>query len=565
MSRHIKSRITFTIAAGILFSAICITVPGCGKSTDDDGPAGGKSITPTGAGVVPTVDLITVKGAEFNEYLDLPSATVMGMESTPLHSKVGGFVKVIRRMAMASRKLKDGNIQLLQITDSYDQETQRATNIEFRSFNLLTISGRTMSVHEFPDIGVAKLKQAELAGIYEKLSTNSKMLAIDIGSYVQSGTLLAELDIPEMADDLKKQQSAIKRAETVVKQKQSAIEAANSVVKLRTAEKKAAEKMSEAAKEKLNKANEKYTRIRNLGANVEGRILEEVKFEAISAKLNWESAKELVTSAGENINVSMKDIDKAVADQNVAKAIVDEAKAELSRLQTIAGYAEIRAPYSGTITRRSIDHGQFVRPAKENSGAQPLFTITQTESVRVVIDVPGRQSYKAHSGQTAWFHTIGGLPGSVIQSTITRTSATLDPTSRMMRVEIHMTNPALDSRLVRDGRKWPQANGTNSGTQKARTVVIRPGMFGTVTILKKWPKLFKVKTAALGVESGQNFVYKVVPGPDGKLLVEKHYVTVVYNDAKEVGISDGIEEGDKIVGSNVSSLSSGQEISAKSP
>lgn len=547
LTKKIISIFLMTLAAGL---------SGCGER-DTKGEGDSRPLPEDSSEFVPKVPVATVQGGSFDEYIDLPGASVRGLESTPLHAKVGGFVKTIRRIGHA----KDAKGRLVQVTDTFHSQTKKVTQIEFRVVDSRT--GKVFTSPVYADAQLKFLNNSEFREIYKKLVDAKKMMEIDLGTRVQADTLLAVLDIPEMADEIAKQQAHIKSAGSVVAQKGAAITSAKALQTLRSAEAVAAEKMAEAAKAKFDQVSKKYERITKLGGVVDKEVLEEVTFEKRSAQVGWESAKKQAESAKAAVEVAKANVSKAQSDEKVASAAEEEAKAELNRLQTLAGYAEIRAPFTGTITRRLVHHGQFVQPAKENSAAMPMFVLTRTDTVRVVIPVPGRKSYKIEPGQTLWLHTIGGLPGVTVEGKITQGAATLDDKSRMKRVEWFLKNPAVDSHLIRKGRQWVQRPGAQKNA-RPRIVRVRPGMFGTVTVHRKWKDLRKVPAAAVGREGTQNFVYEVDAGSGGKPAAIKRYVTVVYNDAKEVGISDGIAAGAKIVAGHIGSLSDGQEISTGS-
>lgn len=551
---------SLTMSYKFRFAILSITfacvLPGCGGMESKD--EGDKQPLPEDSSAyVPQVPVTTVKGGSFDEFIDLPGVSVRGLESTPLHAKVGGFVKTIRRIGHA----EDSKGRQVQVTDTYDAQTKKATQIEFRVVDAGT--GKVYKSPVFEDAKLKSLNNSEFREIYKQLVDDKKMMEIDLGTRVQSDTLLAVLDIPEMADEIAKQQAHIKSAGSVVSQKRAAVTSAKALRTLRSAEAVAAEKMAEAAKAKFDQISKKFDRIKKLGGAVDKEVLEEVTFEKRAAQVGWQSAKKQTESAKAAVEVAKAGVSKSEADEKVAKAAAEEANAELDRLQTLAGYAEIRAPFTGTITRRMVHHGQFVQPAKDNSAAMPMFVLTRTDVVRVVIPVPGRKSYKIEPGQSLWLHTIGGLPGVTIAGKITQGAATLDDKSRMKRVEWFLKNPAVDSHLIRKGRQWVQRPGAKKN-DKPRIVRVRPGMFGTVTVHRKWQDLRKVPAAAVGREGTQNFVYEVGAGAGGKSAAIKRYVTVVYNDAKEVGISDGIAAGAKIVAGNIASLKDGQEISTES-
>ncbi|MCH8827961.1 MAG: efflux RND transporter periplasmic adaptor subunit [Planctomycetes bacterium] len=550
----------FSLLRAAALAGFALSLAGCGNDPQDDGSKD-DPVPPVGSLYVPQVTTVIVTSGKFDEYIDLPGASVRGMETTPLHAKVGGFVQTIRRIGHVEYEEQGSR---LQITDELDPETGLGRDIEFRLIELK--SGRTLKREVYPDAQFANLKNSAWKAEYDKLIEKKAMLEIDVGSYVQAGTLIAVLDIPEMKDDLKKQEAVINSASSVVKQKQAAGEAAAALVELKKKERDAAFKTVDAARSKLDQVKAKHARIKKLGNAVNPEVLEEVEFEEKAADIARQSASKQAESAAEAVNVATANIKKANEDVNVAEYAKKEAAAELDRLKTLAEYAHIHAPFSGRITRRMVDHGTFVRPAKENSGAMPLFTITRTDIVRIVIPVPGRKSYKIKPGQTVWFHTIGGLPGVTIQGKITRSAATLDHASRMMRVEWYLSNPAVDTQFVRRGRKWGPRSNQPSQTSAAgqKRVRVRPGMFGAVTVHRRWNDLRKIPATALGSEAAQNYVMQVATGPEGKTIVLKRYVTVVYKDVETVGIIDGIPAGAKIVAENIASLKDGQVISLKS-
>ncbi len=547
-------RIGTSVAGTILLLVeLGVSLPGCGDlaARNDGGKA--NDVPATGSVFVPTVESVAVRGENFVEHIELPGVSVIGMESTPLYAKVGGFVKEIRRVGRTTIDRR-----AVQITDTLDQQTYRMRDIEFRVVGSVPQDSRK-SVILATNLDDLKAKWPKLYETYNK----TEMMAIDIGSRVEAGTLLSVLDIPEVADGLKKQQAVIERTKQTVAQKDAAIRAATAHVGQADAEFSKAKKARDEVAAKLARDRKELNRIERLGRNVDRSLLEEVQFKVAAVTAALASADEQIKSAAENIKVAKAAVDQAKADKNVAAAQVTEANAELARLVTLQDYAFIRAPFSGTITRRFVDHGAFVQPAQGNSSAKPLFAITQTDKVRVVISVPGRNSYKVLKGQEAVLHTIGGLPGATVKGTITRSANTLDPASRMMRVEMYLKNPAINSQLIRDGRAWKSRPKREGGNHPQETVFIQPGMFGVVTVQRKWQQLRMVPGTALAGEGDGHYLLEIVAGSDGTSRVVKRFVTVVFNDAKTVGISDGIMVGARIVATGVAQLKDGQKVLQK--
>lgn len=84
----------------------------------------------------------------------------------------------------------------------------------------------------------------------------------------------------------------------------------------------------------------------------------------------------------EEQNVSESAMDKAEADLKSATARLEAAQAAVEQAQEQLDYTQIRAPYSGIVTRRHVELGEMASP-----GA-PVMSGISLEELRVIIDVP---------------------------------------------------------------------------------------------------------------------------------------------------------------------------------
>ncbi len=75
-------------------------------------------------------------------------------------------------------------------------------------------------------------------------------------------------------------------------------------------------------------------------------------------------------------------LDKASADVKAAKARLDGAEAGVTRAHEQFSHTEVRAPYSGIVTKRHVEVGESVNPG------QPLVTGLSLDALRVVAEVP---------------------------------------------------------------------------------------------------------------------------------------------------------------------------------
>jgi RND family efflux transporter MFP subunit len=108
-------------------------------------------------------------------------------------------------------------------------------------------------------------------------------------------------------------------------------------------------------------------------------------------------------------------------------------------------FAQIRSPFAGIVSQRSIDTGHFVQPGM--SAQVAMFLVERIDTLRVAVDVPEREAVQVQKGNAAWIQ-IPSLGKEEFQGTVSRTSWVLDPASRTLRVEIDLPNP---QRTLRPG------------------------------------------------------------------------------------------------------------------
>jgi membrane fusion protein, multidrug efflux system len=132
---------------------------------------------------------------------------------------------------------------------------------------------------------------------------------------------------------------------------------------------------------------------------------------------------------------SSQETDEKQADVEFKAAAVGTARAEVQRLQQIAAFALITAPFAGTVTARSLDLGQLV----EAGGHRELFHLADTSRLRVFIHVPQTYARGIKKGQRAEL-VLAELPGRPIPAHVVRTAGVIDAASRTLLVELEADN-----------------------------------------------------------------------------------------------------------------------------
>ena len=144
--------------------------------------------------------------------------------------------------------------------------------------------------------------------------------------------------------------------------------------------------------------------------------------------------EELIKTDG----VSKQEVDNATGDLAARKAIVASAEANVRRLEQLESFKHIYAPFSGVITRRNVDIGNLINAG--NTGAsQLLFSLSQTDPIRVYVSVPEQNAPAIRAGLGGYLE-LTQYPGKKFQGKIVRTAEAIDPSTRTLLTEVDVPN-----------------------------------------------------------------------------------------------------------------------------
>ena len=124
-----------------------------------------------------------------------------------------------------------------------------------------------------------------------------------------------------------------------------------------------------------------------------------------SAEATLKNAHEEFDRIKELFNKKMSSesaMDKAIADVKNAQAHVEAATAALEQAVEQLEYTQIRAPYSGLVTRRHVEVGEMANPG------QALMTGIALRNMRVTVDVPQNLIQMVRAGKGARIHLASG-------------------------------------------------------------------------------------------------------------------------------------------------------------
>jgi RND family efflux transporter MFP subunit len=146
--------------------------------------------------------------------------------------------------------------------------------------------------------------------------------------------------------------------------------------------------------------------------------------------------QELIKTDG----VSKQEVDNAVGDLEAKVASVNSAEANVRRLEDLESFKHVYAPFSGVVTRRSVDTGTLIN-AGNGGASQQLFVLAQTDPIRLYVSVPEAYAPSIHAGLGA-FLELTQYPGQKFEGKVVRTAESIDPGTRTLLTEVDVPNHA---------------------------------------------------------------------------------------------------------------------------
>jgi RND family efflux transporter MFP subunit len=142
--------------------------------------------------------------------------------------------------------------------------------------------------------------------------------------------------------------------------------------------------------------------------------------------------------------VSQQEADQQASGYEQAQANLAAADANVRRLEELESFKNVYAPFSGVITRRTVDPGALINSGAGVPGTQ-LFNIARVDPLRVYVSVPQSYAPNIKSGLKADV-TLQEFPGQKFVGTVVRTAESIDPATRTLNTEVDVPNK--DNKLL---------------------------------------------------------------------------------------------------------------------
>lgn len=329
------------------------------------------------------------------------------------------------------------------------------------------------------------------ANLYARVDGYLDRRNVDIGAKVRSGQVLAVISSPEVDQQLLQAQATLAQSEASLQQAKAALEQA--------------------------KANAELTRL------TKERDVPLGEQHAIS--------QQIVDSAVQSHNARLADVTAAAANIAAAEANVTANHANVSRLLQTQSFERIVAPFDGVITARNVERGDLVSTGS-SAASKPLFSIAQSGTLRIQIDVPQSEAVNIKDGQTASVDVKERL-GRAYTGTVIRNAGALDNAARTMLTEVQLNN--ADNSLL-------------------------PGMYAQVKFtLSQQRTSLSIPTSSLVVDHSGMHVVTV----DASHTIHFVPVTIGKDMGKEVEILNGLHGNESLVSSPSDLLNEGEHVEVR--
>jgi multidrug efflux pump subunit AcrA (membrane-fusion protein) len=252
------------------------------------------------------------------------------------------------------------------------------------------------------------------AYIFARAAGFLKARYVDIGDRVHTGQRMADIDAPDLDQQVSQAEAALAQAQGQLGQAQAMLEQLT-----------ATRNLAEITWQRYKILTAKGAVSRQDGDNQSTA--------SIAAEASVDAQKKTVRAADEYVHAS---------------------QATLARLRTLQGYEEITAPFDGVVTARNVDVGALISangstlgPARSNAAAPSdvpsggeIFRVAEISKLRVLVAVPQTYSPDIEVGREATV-TVQQIPALSFRGKVTRTSSSLDAQSRTLLTEVDVENP----------------------------------------------------------------------------------------------------------------------------
>jgi len=245
-----------------------------------------------------------------------------------------------------------------------------------------------------------------------------------------------------------------------------------------------------------------------------------------SAKLSEATLNRRKTLVASNF-VSAQEIDERTADLSNKNGTVKADQANVERLEALAGYKKITAPFDGIVTARDTDVGALINAGGGTGPA--MFVISDISKLRVYVNVPQNFVPSIKIGAKAVI-TVPEYPTRTFEATVEASAQAVDVASGTTRMQLGLDN----------------AKGE-----------LMPGSYANVRLtLQRDTVPLSIPASALIFD--QNGLRVATVGPSDKIRFKQ--VTIARDLGRTIELASGLSSDDRVVVTPPDGIADGDQV-----
>ena len=225
--------------------------------------------------------------------------------------------------------------------------------------------------------------------------------------------------------------------------------------------------------------------------------------------------------------VSQQDVDQRAADLANKQAAVHSGEANVERLEVLAGYKTVAAPFDGIVTERNTDVGALISAG--SSAGLAMFVVSDVHKLRVSINVPENYAPEIRIGDKATV-TSPAYPRRAFPAVVEASARAVDVASGTTHMQLTVDNA--------DG-------------------ALMPGGYANVHVdLVGGAGSFRIPVSALIFDQGGLRVATV----DANDRVVLKTVTIARDLGSEIEIGSGLQADDRVIATPPDGITEGDQV-----
>jgi RND family efflux transporter MFP subunit len=414
-----------------------------------------------------------------------------------VHSKSGKFVLYL--LVATVGLISVGALPRLIQKQALERHT-RAQLVQTRSVSVI-VAQPGPAVEEFTLPGTTQAVQD--APMYARVDGYLHGVNVEIGDKVHKGQVLADIETPELDQQVEAAGSAVDQAKANLDNAREALAKAISDAHTAAAN-------VHKAETDLKYYTAELDRYKQLA--VQGAVSLEDRDSRLQSYDGGVSNLQALVAAEKSAQAS---INSARAAVRVAQAALSASQSQHDQYAATRSFRKVTALFDGIVTKRNVDGGALVTSGSTSSNTL-LFEIAKTDVLRVYVYVPEQYVPYMHDGEKALL-SFQEYPGRNFQGEVTNVSGGVDPVSKTLQVLVTIPNP--DNKLL-------------------------PGMYTQVRFeVPSEVRLATVPATTLQTRADGAFIYTV----DNQNHVHMHKVEIGRDLGGQFEIQRGVQPGDKVV------------------